>query len=304
MRKLRVLLLVTVFLLLSGVGTTCAAQIQFPNTPAGRQSAAWLEAFNSGTRESYRDFLQKNFPSRAGQIDQEMGFREMTGGFELKTMEESTPTKLVALVLERLSDQFARFTVEVETAEPYRIANLDLQAIPRPAEFPLPHMSESDLTGALRKKMEQDVAADRFAGAALLAKNGKPVFEESYGLADREHKTLNTLKTRFRIGSMNKMFTATATLQLAQGGKLALDDQLGKYLTDYPNKDIATKVTIKQLLTHTGGTGISSALNLRLIGWNCTRYRITSNSMAVAALNSNPAVVGSTAIMVLFCLAW
>ena len=54
---------------------------------------------------------------------------------------------------------------------------------------------------------------------------------------------------------MNKMFTATAILQLLQAGKLRLDDPLGKYLTDYPNKEIATKVTIKQLLTHTGCTG-------------------------------------------------
>jgi CubicO group peptidase (beta-lactamase class C family) len=54
---------------------------------------------------------------------------------------------------------------------------------------------------------------------------------------------------------MNKMFTAVATLQLVQAGKLDLNAPLGKYLTDYPNRDIATKVTIHQLLTHTGGTG-------------------------------------------------
>jgi CubicO group peptidase (beta-lactamase class C family) len=54
---------------------------------------------------------------------------------------------------------------------------------------------------------------------------------------------------------MNKMFTAVAILQLVQAGKLGLDDPLGKYLTDYPNRDIARKVVIKQLLMHTGGTG-------------------------------------------------
>jgi CubicO group peptidase (beta-lactamase class C family) len=255
MRKLSVLLVVTFFLLLSNAAVTCPAQTRTPDTPAAQQCAAWLETFNRGDRDNYRDFLQKNFPSRLQSLDQELGFRQMTGGFDLRKVEESTPTTLVALVQERLSDQFARLTLEVESAEPHRIANLDLRAIPRPAEFPLPHMSESDLTLALRKKLEEDAAADRFAGSALVAKNGKPVFAHAYGLADREHKVPNTLKTRFRIGSMNKMFTATAILQLAQSGNLSLDDALGKYLTDYPNKDIATKVTIKQLLTHTGGTG-------------------------------------------------
>jgi CubicO group peptidase (beta-lactamase class C family) len=54
---------------------------------------------------------------------------------------------------------------------------------------------------------------------------------------------------------MNKMFTAVAVLTLVQAGKLALDDPLGKHLPDYPNKTLASKVTIHHLLTHTGGTG-------------------------------------------------
>jgi CubicO group peptidase (beta-lactamase class C family) len=242
-------------LLLVFVSLSCAGQMQLPETPAGKQCAAWLQAFNRDDREGYRAFLEQNFPSRVKNLDQDLGFRHMTGGFELRKVEESTPTKLVALLQERLSDQFARLTLEVQAATPPQITSMGLRAIPRPAEFPLPHMSEADFTTALRKKLQEDAASDRFAGTVLVAKNGKPIWEETYGLADREHKVPNTAKTRFRIGSMNKMFTAVATLQLAQAGKLSLTDPVGKYLTDYPNKDIATKVTIHQLLTHTGGTG-------------------------------------------------
>jgi len=54
---------------------------------------------------------------------------------------------------------------------------------------------------------------------------------------------------------MNKMFTAVSILQLVQAGKVKLTDPLGKYITDYPNPDVASKVTIHHLLTHTGGTG-------------------------------------------------
>ena len=53
---------------------------------------------------------------------------------------------------------------------------------------------------------------------------------------------------------MNKMFTAVAILQLVEAGKVELTAPLGTYLTHYPNRDVA-KVTIHQLLTHTGGTG-------------------------------------------------
>lgn len=253
MRRLNTLLPSAAFLLLYVI--TCSAQVQLPDTPAAKQCAAWLESFNRGDREAYRDFLQKNFPSRAEHADQESSFREMTGGFELRKVEESTPVKLVVLVQERISDQFARMTLQVEAAEPHRISDMSIWAIPRPAEFPLPHLTEAELTAALRKTLEKDAAAGRFAGAVLVSKRGKPIFAEAYGLADRERKTPDTLKTRFRIGSMNKMFTAVATLQLVQSGKLGLNDPLGKYLTDYPNKDIAAKVTIHELLTHTGGTG-------------------------------------------------
>ena len=233
----------------------CTAQTQFPDTPAGNQSRSWLEVFNAGDSAKYKEFVSKHFPSRLQNADRDAGFRDMTGGFELKKVEESTPTKLVALVQERLSDQLARLTVEVEPAGPHQITKLGMNAIPRPPDFPIARLNAGELVTALRKKLDEDVAAGRFSGAALLARNGKAIFAEAYGLADREKKIPNTLKTRFRIGSMNKMFTAVATLQLVQSGKLDLKAPLGKYLTDYPNKDVASKVTIEQLLSHQGGTG-------------------------------------------------
>ena len=59
-----------------------------------------------------------------------MRFRAVTGGFDLKKIEESTPTKVVALVQERNSEQISRVTLEVDSSEPHRITNLDLRAIP------------------------------------------------------------------------------------------------------------------------------------------------------------------------------
>jgi D-alanyl-D-alanine carboxypeptidase len=54
---------------------------------------------------------------------------------------------------------------------------------------------------------------------------------------------------------MNKMFTAVAVLQLVQGGRLSLDGTLIDYWPDYPNRDLAGRVKIRQLLNHTGATG-------------------------------------------------
>lgn len=188
-------------------------------------------------------------------VDDLLRFRSMTGGFDFKKGEEVTSKQFSGLVQERDSDQFVRFVIEVEAAESHRIIKLDFQPVSRPAEFAIPRMKESEFVATLRAKLDKDTAADKFSGVVLVARNGKVLFSGAYGLADREKGIPNKLNTRFRIGSMNKMFTATAVLQLVQAGKIKLEDPVGKYLNDYPNKEIAAKVTIHQLLTHTGGTG-------------------------------------------------
>jgi D-alanyl-D-alanine carboxypeptidase len=200
-------------------------------------------------------YFEANFPERVKNIDQTLNFRQRTGGFEFSKADESTPTRFTGIVKERISGQLARFVIEVEAAPPHRIMDFGLEAIPPHSEAPPKRMSESEALAALRAKLDADAAADKFIGAVLVARNGKPVFTGAYGMADREKKIPNKLDTRFRIGSMNKMFTAVAILQLVQAGKINLADPLGKYLPDYPNKDVASKVTIHHLLTHTGGTG-------------------------------------------------
>jgi CubicO group peptidase (beta-lactamase class C family) len=215
--------------------------------------SAWLEAFNTGDRSRIGEFLGNNWPSR--NLGEEMAMRELSGGFELRGLQEANATSLSGFIEARDSDDFAWFNVVVEPDGAHRITTLNRRLMPRPPGFEVPRMSEPEIIAGLRARLEKESAADRFAGAVLVTKRGQTLFSGAYGLADREKKVPNTLDTRFRIGSMNKMFTATAVLQLVQAGKIKLTDPLGKYLPEYPNRDVATKVTIHHLLTHTGGTG-------------------------------------------------
>src|SRR5579863_8912030 len=84
-----------------------------PKTPAGRLLEGWLNAFDSGDRQTLKKFLQAYEPNRLARLDDLMAFRAMTGGFDLRKIESSTPTKISALVQEHLSDQFARFVIQV-----------------------------------------------------------------------------------------------------------------------------------------------------------------------------------------------
>ena len=226
-------------------------------TPPMRQFMAYLDALRAGDRERMRRFIETTHPS--ANLEGELGFSSQTGGFDLREIHSANAREASGFVQEHNSDQFARFTIVVDSSAAHKIERLQLRAVPRPAAFAIARMSEDSLVSALRAKLANDVTADRFSGAVILAKLGggrtKVLLSGAYGMADREAKVANTLDTKFRIGSMNKMFTATSILQLVQAGKIKLTDPLGKYLTDYPNKDVASKVTIHQLLTHTGGTG-------------------------------------------------
>jgi D-alanyl-D-alanine carboxypeptidase len=135
---------------------------------------------------------------------------------------------------------------------------VELLATPRPSsavDLVLHRLTQAQALAALADHAAERARADEFAGAVLVARHGKVLLNDAWGRADRKAGTANTPATRFRIGSMNKMFTAVATLQLVEAHKLALDDPIGQHLPGYSNKEVAAKVTVRHLLTHTGGTG-------------------------------------------------
>jgi clostripain len=110
-----------------------------------------------------------------------------------------------------------------------------------------------DIAKQIETFLDKQVASDQFSGSVLVMKGNKPIIKKAYGLASKAYQAPNRPDTKFNLGSMNKMFTAVAILQLADQGKLGLSDSIIKHWPDYPNKTAAEKVTIHHLLTHTSG---------------------------------------------------
>ncbi|WP_160714798.1 serine hydrolase domain-containing protein [Chitinophaga solisilvae] len=88
-----------------------------------------------------------------------------------------------------------------------------------------------------------------FNGAAMIAENGKVIYQHAYGYADFSLKKLNDNQTTFALGSVSKIFTAIAILQLRDNHRLSLGDPLTRYIPAFPYPDI----TIRHLLTQTSG---------------------------------------------------
>jgi D-alanyl-D-alanine carboxypeptidase len=115
---------------------------------------------------------------------------------------------------------------------------------------------EAGVAKEIDSYLDSLVAENKLSGAVLVARDGVTVASKAAGIANKATGAPITLSTKFNLGSMNKMFTAVAIAQLAQAGRLSFDDTVGKHLPDYPNKEVAEKVTIHQLLTHTSGMGM------------------------------------------------
>ncbi|MET0286518.1 MAG: serine hydrolase domain-containing protein [Polyangiales bacterium] len=128
-------------------------------------------------------------------------------------------------------------------------------AAPRAAVCIQERMAEADALTALSREAALRAQRDEFSGALLIARDGRVLLRDAWGKADREADIAADVDTRFHIGSMNKMFTAVAVLQLVHAGKLSLDAPIIEYLPSYPNRELAQKVTVRALLNHTGGTG-------------------------------------------------
>jgi len=251
-------LLCALLLCLSTFSRGTPAQTEVPATPAGRVLSAWLDAFNSGSVEKVREFDQTYRTQGGPPMPPPEGtvrFRAQTGGFSILRIEKNEPTSIAALLQERDLDAIGRIELSVTADDPPKIAAFAVRPTPRPPDLALPRLTEAQALAALSARIDELVAADRFSGVVLVARDGKALLEKKGGKANRETGAPITANTRFRIGSMNKMFTAVATLRLAGMRKLSLDDSVQKYLPGTLTRDDATKVTIRHLLTHTAGTG-------------------------------------------------
>lgn len=85
----------------------------------------------------------------------------------------------------------------------------------------------------------------------IVTKAGEPVFRKAYGMADLKTKAPMQPDMQLRLASITKQFTAAAILMLAEQGKLSLQDDITRFLPDYPSK--GQRITIEHLLQHKSG---------------------------------------------------
>jgi hypothetical protein len=110
------------------------------DTPAARQLASWLTAFNSADQATILAYHQRYFPYSAASrdvadIERELRLSRVSGGFDVRKTEQLTATTLTAYLKERHRPQFARVSLEVDTRPPHRVLHFEIGPIPTPDEL-------------------------------------------------------------------------------------------------------------------------------------------------------------------------
>lgn len=252
----RLLLLLMLFVLVAPLSA---------QTPAMRARIDSLITALNGTPEEYEKYAQEAFapalldratPERRKNFVQRV--RGDFGKLEASTIRRVDPTT-VSIAVQGSTGTKGTLTFQHEAAEPHKLTDLRFTLGEgdgdEPALPPVPvnsRMSAEELSTAIDGYVAKLVSEGKFSGGVLVARDGKPLFEKAWGLANRSDSVPNTTKTRFNIGSINKHFTRVAIGQLAAAGKLSMDDTIGKLLPDYPNA-AAHKATVQQLLDMKGG---------------------------------------------------
>lgn len=115
--------------------------------------------------------------------------------------------------------------------------------------------SRAEMASFLDHLMSQEMSSHHIAGAAVaVVKDGKPFYTKGYGYADVQKRVrVDPVRSNFRIGSLAKLFTWTAVMQLAEQGKLDLNADINEYLDFRVPSTYPQPITLRDLMTHTAG---------------------------------------------------
>jgi CubicO group peptidase (beta-lactamase class C family) len=118
------------------------------------------------------------------------------------------------------------------------------------AMAPAQTVNDRDIASRVSAYLRPFAESGNLSGTVLIARSGRVLFRQSYGMANYELRVPNSNETRYHIASVAKPFTAAAILQLQEQGRLSVSDHVSKYVPDFSNGD---QITLDNLLTHSSG---------------------------------------------------
>jgi hypothetical protein len=259
-----------VFVALTSSGLLVAPAVPSPSTSAATTPADrardYVATVNAGDADAVSRFrvndtsdaFNKTIPAPAF-VQFFRNQHRVTGGLDLVEVRagKGKPRIVEAVVRDHVYGQLHGIVLTLDDGPDNRVSYFEPADATPP--WAIPHRGSpppSEVADRARDTVRRGCSAGVFSGAALVAQGGRILMQQACGEANLRYHAMNNVDTRFNLGSMNKMFTAVAIMQLIEAGKASLSDTLSKYADDtWLPTAVSSRITIEQLLTHTSGLG-------------------------------------------------
>ncbi len=235
-----------------------------PTGVIGERISSVISTLNSGDPAAVRRFIEEecseqfaNFAPMEEHISVFLGLRRETGGVDFHSIRTYVPERVaqtVVILKDRNFGAWRAFTLRLDAAG--RVAGLGFNDARTPSNVDEPPLSQAQLLAIVGETVERVCANGAFSGTVLLARDDEVLYSHACGEASKSFHVPNNLDTRFNLGSMNKMFTATAIAQLVERGELSYDETIDKYVDEsWLPAEMTSRITLHHLLSHTSGLG-------------------------------------------------
>lgn len=263
-RRERVVLLL--FSCLLSLPALASAPAAMPDTPVGVLGNRLIQHINSDSPEQLARWVPSILSSSIDNDERAAFIRDMTLAgrdsqgidvFDVRT-DSHQPGLLEVAVRARHGGRCALLLLTVDAVQPGKLLQADAVPMDSPelyAAWPKGAVSSRELVRLIRMTLDTLTRTQDFSGCLTVVRGGATLFDECRGSAERNFDVPTDHRTKFHIGSMNKMFTAVAIAQLIEGGKLSWNSTLAQLVPEYPDQETAKVITVAQLLHHTAGLG-------------------------------------------------
>jgi CubicO group peptidase (beta-lactamase class C family) len=232
---------------------------KLPDTPAGQQMSQWLRLCDAADIPGIAKWAEANLNERGLQRFGAQGFAKNfggdcaeNGGYEFLQVLDAQPDRVEVAVRGRKSNAYLKMLISLDDKGKVRIG----EAPTLPPQSALPKdLSDKSIQQAVSAQIDKLAPTGQFSGIVMIARGTQPIATSAAGYADNAKKSPITPQSQFTLGSMGKLFTATAIGQLVDQGKLSFDDVVGKFFPNFANQTVRKKVTVGMLLSHTSGMG-------------------------------------------------
>jgi CubicO group peptidase (beta-lactamase class C family) len=242
---------------------------EMPGGIEGERIQLLFNAFNMSSIElagsfyddSFSDELKAQLP-REGFLSFFLSLTRQTDAIEFHSIREYDPPRedvTVIIFRDMTYDSWKAFSFHYAEGEKPGglLTGITVNDARTPSNVePSGPLSEAQAVTEILGFLDRLCEGDLFSGTVMVARGNQVLVAASCGEASKRFHAPVDLDTKFNIGSMNKMFTSVAIMQLVDEGVLAVDDPIGKYLDEsWLSTEILESVTIHHLLSHTSGLG-------------------------------------------------